>query len=238
MLSLDVIQQSAKERVSPLRGLRDAGDDVLLVNEVFTSLQGEGTRTGRLCVFVRLTTCHLRCKYCDTEHAFFDGSERTIADVVDEVAQQNVPFVLLTGGEPLLQPAAIPLLQKLVDDGFEVALETSGAVSTEHVPPEVSVILDVKTPDSGEHHRMVWSNLSRLRPHDEVKFVLCSEDDYVFAKDLIAKERLHDTCPVLFSPETTSLSPTTLADWMVRDRLPVRFQFQLHRMLWGDVTGV
>ncbi|MCP4501927.1 MAG: radical SAM protein [Deltaproteobacteria bacterium] len=236
-LPLEVIDQDAKARVSSLRQLRGK-DDVVLVHEIFSSLQGEGTRTGRPCVFIRLTGCHLRCVYCDTEYAFFEGDQQSIDDVIEDVRARNIPFVLLTGGEPLLQPASIELLQRLCDEGFDVALETSGAVNTEKVPAEVSVILDVKTPESGENERMVWENLNRLRPHDEVKFVLSSEKDYRYAADLVNKKKLAGKCEVLFSPETSSLTPTTLANWLVRDALPVRFQIQLHRLLWGDVSGV
>lgn len=236
-LSLEVISQTAKERIAPLKVLKGAHDAVR-VHEIFSSLQGEGRRTGRPCIFIRLTGCHLRCVYCDTEHAFYDGEVRSVSDVVKDVLLQNIPFVLLTGGEPLLQNAAIPLLAALVNAGLEVAVETSGAVSTEKVPDEVSVILDVKTPASGENERMVWSNLTRLKKHDEVKFVLSSKEDYEYACLLLKKEKLDERCEVLFSPETSSLPAKDLADWIVRDALPVRFQIQLHRFLWGDVTGV
>src|SRR5690606_8591258 len=153
------------------------------------------------CVFVRTTGCHLRCRYCDTVHAFHEGRERSLDDVAREVLGFGLPLVLITGGEPLLQPATLPLLERLCDEGLEVLLETSGGVSTKSVDPCVRVILDVKTPGSGEHERNVWSNLECLRPHDELKFVLCSEEDYAFAKALVLEKKLNERCTVLFSPE-------------------------------------
>jgi len=222
--------------VRSLRGLTSRAH--LKVHEVYASIQGEGTRTGRPCVFVRLTACHLRCRYCDTPHAFHDGEERSIEDVCGRVASYGIPLVLVTGGEPLLQPAALALLARLCDDGYEVLLETSGAVSTRRVDPRVHIILDIKTPGSGEVGRNHRANWARLRPHDEVKFVLCDEVDYAFAKRLVEEERLASRCCVLFSPVAGGLSPTWLAEQIVRDRLPVRFQLQLHRVLWGDQSGV
>lgn len=234
-LPLNVVNESAEERVRELKSLPK---DHLLVHEVYASVQGEGTHVGLPCAFVRLTGCHLRCRYCDTAHAFHAGSERSVDDVAKEVRDLGLPLVLITGGEPLLQPAAFPLLKRLCDDGMEVLLETSGGVSTRHVDPRVRVILDVKTPGSGEVERNVASNLERLRPHDEVKFVLCSDEDYAFAKAFVLEHRLHERCAVLFSPEAESMDKAALADRIVKDRLPVRMQVQLHKILWGEKRGV
>ncbi len=246
-LSDRALSQTAAERMAPLRVLDALGDDAkassLLVHEIYTSLQGEGTRAGLLCTFVRLTACHLRCRYCDTEHAFDEGTVRTVDDVVAEVASAGARVVQLTGGEPLLQPAAFALISALADAGHEVVIETSGAVSTAKVDPRAVVVLDIKTPGSGEVERNIAKNLERLRPHDEVKLVLCDEDDYVFARALLEREKLDERCAaVLFSPVEASgdrgLDKRALAGWMVRDRLPARMQVQLHKVIWGDQRGV
>lgn len=235
-LSLEVQNESGAERVRVLRQVSDKSN--LLVHEVYVSIQGEGTRTGRPCVFIRTTACHLRCRYCDTAHAFHTGQERSVSDVVSEVVALHIPLVLLTGGEPLLQPASLELMRILCDHGLEVLLETSGAVSTARVDPRVCVILDVKTPGSGEADRNHTENYALLRPHDEVKFVICDEADYAFARSTMERWHLADRCTVLFSPEAQSLSPPWLAEQVVKDRLPVRFQLQLHRVLWGERSGV
>lgn len=234
-LPLALVNESAEERVQELKGLPR---DHLLVHEVYASLQGEGTHVGMPCVFVRTTGCHLRCRYCDTAHAFHEGRERSLDDVAREVLGFGLPLVLITGGEPLLQPATLPLLERLCDEGLEVLLETSGGVSTKSVDPRVRVILDVKTPGSGEHERNVWSNLERLRPHDELKFVLCSEEDYAFAKALVLEKKLNERCTVLFSPEAEAMDKAWLAERIVDDRLPVRMQLQLHKVIWGEKRGV
>jgi 7-carboxy-7-deazaguanine synthase len=222
-------------RVAPLK---DVPAGHLRVHEIYASVQGESTFQGRPCVFVRTTGCHLRCTYCDTHHAFYDGSVMSLEDVQQKVAAWNLPLVELTGGEPLLQPGSLTLMQRLCDAGFTVLLETSGGVSTASVDPRVHIILDVKTPSSGEVERNVWKNLSLLRPHDEVKFVMGSEEDYRFAVSTLREHALEKRCTVLFSPVTPGMPPDTLAEWCVRDRLPVRFQVQLHKVLWGNRTGV
>lgn len=234
-LPLALVNESALERVRALKGL-PAGH--LLVHEVYASLQGEGTHVGLPCVFVRTTACHLRCRYCDTAHAFHEGTLRALDDVVRDVLGFGLPLVLVTGGEPLLQPATLPLLARLCDEGLEVLLETSGGVTTKNVDPRVRVILDVKTPGSGEVERNVWANLERLRPHDEVKIVLCSEDDYAFAKQLVLEKKLHERCAVLLSPEAERMDKRWLAERIVEDRLPVRMQLQLHKVIWGEKRGV
>jgi len=240
-LSKAAREESPEARLTPLKALTRKGLDpsaVLLVHEVYASIQGESTWAGVPCVFVRTTGCHLRCGYCDTEHAFHDGRERTVDDLLVQVAGFGVPLVEITGGEPLLQRATRPLLRFLCDAGHTVLLETSGGVSTEGVDPRVHVILDVKTPGSGEVGRNVWSNLDRLRPHDEVKLVICDERDYEFAREVVASRRIPQGVTVLFSPAKPGVDPARLAEWIVRDRLPVRFQVQLHKVLWGERAGV
>lgn len=235
-LPLDILNERPDERVRPLKGL--SSREHLLVHEVYVSIQGEGTSVGRPCTFVRTTACHLRCRYCDTAHAFHEGTERSVDDVVGEVEGHAIPLVLVTGGEPLLQPAVHALMSRLCDFGHEVLLETSGAVSTERVDPRVKVILDVKTPGSGEVERNLWENLERLRPHDEVKLVITGDEDYAFARDLVTERRLDERCAVLFSPEAESMDAARLAERIVEDRLKVRFQMQLHKVLWGSRRGV
>lgn len=237
MLSKRALVETAEERLAPLKARRDPS--AVLVNEVFASLQGESSWAGVPCTFVRTTGCHLRCVYCDTEHAFHEGSERSVASLVDEVVALGLPLVEVTGGEPLLQPSVHPLLHALCERGLTVLLETSGAVSLEGVDPRVRVILDIKTPGSGEVARHVTANLPRLVPgKDEVKLVLCSEDDYRFARDLLSRGSIPAGVTVLMSAAAPLLSATELAGWIVRDRLAVRFQVQLHKVLWGDRRGV
>ncbi len=247
MLTDRARNQSLKERIAPLRQAHDVSrDDVLLVHEIYTSLQGEGTRAGQRCVFVRLTGCHLRCTYCDTEHAFAGGEQRSVDAVVAEVLDAEPAHVLLTGGEPLLQRGARPLMRALADRGQTVLLETSGGVSTRGIDPRVVVILDVKTPSSGEDGRNVWSNFQRLNPHDEIKFVIGDEGDYRFACDVIATRLRTEAgtlpCTLLFSPQVlpdgAGLSADTLAAWMLRDNVPARLSLQLHKVIWGNQRGV
>jgi len=209
----------------------------LKVNEIFYSLQGESTRVGRPCVLIRLTGCHLRCTWCDTAYAFHEGAWRSRQEVLETVAAFGCPLVELTGGEPLLQPGALPLLAALCDAGYEVLLETSGAVDIAAVDPRVRRIVDVKCPGSGEAERNLWSNLELLRPTDELKLVLADEADYLWARDLVLERALHRRCPVHFSPVGGALDPALLAEWILRDRLPVRLQLQLHKLLWGGRPG-
>jgi 7-carboxy-7-deazaguanine synthase len=218
--------------------LRLPPSERLRVNEIFYSLQGESTRAGRPCVLVRLTGCHLRCRWCDTEYAFHEGDWLSREEVVARVAAFGCPLVELTGGEPLLQPGALPLLAALCDAGYEVLLETSGAVDIGDVDPRVRRIVDIKCPGSGEAERNRWQNLELLRPTDELKLVLADEADYVWARDLVLARELHRRCPVHFSPVAGELPPATLAAWILRDHLPVRLQLQLHKQLWGGGPGV
>ncbi|GAB3097915.1 7-carboxy-7-deazaguanine synthase QueE [Lysobacter terrae] len=214
-----------------------ASADRLKITEIFLSLQGEARQAGWPTVFVRLTGCPLRCQYCDTAYAFHGGEWRAIDDILAEVASHGVRHVCVTGGEPLSQKRCIGLLQRLCDAGYDVSLETSGAIDIGDVDTRVSRVLDIKTPGSAEAHRNLWSNLPLLTPHDQVKFVICSREDYDWAKDIVAEHHLAEKCEVLFSPSYTQVSARELADWIVADRLPVRFQMQLHKILWNDERG-
>lgn len=214
-----------------------ASAERLRITEIFLSLQGEARQAGWPTVFVRLTGCPLRCQYCDTAYAFQGGEWWTVDDILAEVARQGVRHVCVTGGEPLSQKRCIVLLQRLCDAGYEVSLETSGAIDIADVDPRVSRVLDIKTPGSLEVHRNLWSNLPMLTAHDQVKFVICSREDYEWAKAIVEEHRLTEACEVWFSPSHAQVSPRELADWIVADRLPVRFQMQLHKILWNDERG-
>jgi len=213
-------------------------EDRLRVNEIFYSLQGESTRAGLPCVLIRLTGCHLRCRWCDTAYAFYEGEWLSRAEVLARVAAFGCPLVELTGGEPLLQPGALPLLADLCDAGYEVLLETSGAVDIAPVDSRVRKIVDVKCPGSGEAERNHWPNLDVLRETDELKLVIADEADYLWARDLVRERQLHRRCPVHFSPVAGELDPAMLAAWILRDHLSVRLQLQLHKQLWGTARGV
>jgi 7-carboxy-7-deazaguanine synthase len=208
---------------------------VLIVNEVFFSIQGEGTRAGRPCLFVRLTGCPLRCAWCDTAYAFHEGTRREEEDVLAELARHPCRLVLLTGGEPLSQPAAFPFVTRLLDAGYEVVVETSGHVSLAGLDPRVVTVMDVKAPGSGESHRMDWDNLGRLKPGDEVKFVLAHRADYEWSRDLVRERGLAQRGAVLFSPVHGRLDPAELARWILEDGLPVRLQLQIHKYVWPGV---
>lgn len=210
---------------------------VLRITEIFYSLQGESTRVGLPTVFIRLTGCPLRCTYCDTAYAFSGGQNMDIAAILQEVARYPVRYVTVTGGEPLAQKNCLPLLQALCDKGYEVSLETGGALDVSAVDARVMKVVDIKTPASGEVEKNLWSNMDKLESRDEIKFVLCDEADYVWAKQVLQERGLTDKCTVLFSPAQGQLSATNLADWVLRDHLPVRMQVQLHKILWGNVPG-
>ena len=211
--------------------------DRLRITEIFLSLQGEARDAGWPTVFVRLTGCPLRCQYCDTAYAFHGGQWWTTDDILAEVAKHGVRHVCVTGGEPLAQKRCIDLLVRLCDAGHAVSLETSGAMDIAQVDPRVSRVLDIKTPGSGEVERNLWANIALLTPHDQVKFVLCNRADYDWARAIIAEHDITQRCEVLFSPSKSELDARELADWIVADCLPVRFQMQLHKLLWNDEPG-
>ena len=211
--------------------------DRLKITEIFLSLQGEAATAGWPTVFVRLTGCPLRCQYCDTAYAFHGGEWWSIEDILAEVARHGVRHVCVTGGEPLSQKRCLLLLRALCDAGFDVSLETSGALDIAEVDGRVSRVLDIKTPASAEVARNRWENLPLLTARDQVKFVLCGRADYEWARDIVATHHLDQRCDVLFSPSKSELAPCDLADWIVADRLPVRFQMQLHKLLWNDEPG-
>jgi 7-carboxy-7-deazaguanine synthase len=208
---------------------------VLTVNETFFSIQGEGTRAGQPCVFVRLTGCPLRCTWCDTAHAFHEGTRRSVGDVVREIARHPCRSVLVTGGEPLAQPAAFALVSRLLDEGWEVLVETSGHIAIDALDRRAVTILDVKAPGSGETHRMEWRNLDLLARGDEVKFVLADRADYEWARTVVGDRSLAGKCVVLFSPVHGVLDPGALGRWILDDGLDVRLQVQLHKYLWPGV---
>ncbi|AMO67816.1 radical SAM domain-containing protein [gamma proteobacterium BDW918] len=212
--------------------------NTLRITEIFYSLQGESRTLGLPTVFVRLTGCPLRCVYCDTEYAFHGGERRELDDILAEVAQYSPRYICVTGGEPLAQPECLSLLTALCDAGYEVSLETSGALPIEKVDARVSRVMDLKTPASGEMHRNLMDNIPFLTDHDQVKFVLCNREDYDWARFQLDSYQLNKRAgEVLFSPSFGQLSATDLANWIVTDNLPVRFQMQLHKILWNDAAG-
>jgi 7-carboxy-7-deazaguanine synthase len=210
----------------------------LRITEIFHSLQGETSTVGLPTVFVRLTGCPLRCQYCDTAYAFSGGQVVTVDEILERVASFDARFVTVTGGEPLAQPACLPLLRALVDAGFETSLETSGALDIGSVDPRVVRVVDLKTPGSGEVARNRWQNIELLTRRDQIKFVICDADDYAWARRICDEYALSERVgEVLFSPSHTELPAGQLADWILRDRLRVRLQIQLHKVLWGDEPG-
>ena len=233
-----VVPPPRDHRLKPLQG-KEAG--TVVVHEVYRSLQGEGIQAGLPCVFVRLTACHLRCSYCDTPHAFHRGEAVGLEGLVDRTLALARPgdLIEVTGGEPLLQDEALPLMARLADSGHEVLLETSGACDIGPVDPRVRIILDLKTPGSGEASANRWENLARLKPADEVKVVVCDREDFDWAVGKIREHRLLERCPVLLAPAFGRVSAAELADWILESGLPIRLQVQLHKQLWGpDARGV
>jgi 7-carboxy-7-deazaguanine synthase len=213
--------------------------DSLTINEIFQSVQGESSYAGLRCVFVRLTGCHLRCSYCDTEYAFHEGRRRSLDDILAEVDRWQCDLVEITGGEPLLQPNVYPLMTRLLDSGKTVLLETSGSISVEQVDQRVVKIMDFKCPSSGQSHENLFENIRYLNFDDEVKFVIGTRQDYEWTRSILDRHRLADVCRLLVSPVFGVLEPVRLAEWVLADRLPVRLQLQLHKFIWPpDARGV
>ena len=211
---------------------------MLRITEIFFSIQGEARFSGLPTVFVRLTGCPMRCSYCDSAYAFHGGEKRDIDEIIKEVQQYNTPYITVTGGEPLAQPECIELMAKLCDQGLTVSIETGNAVSVAEVDSRVHIVLDVKTPDSNEEHHNRYENLALIKPTDQLKFVVCSREDYEWSREFVKEKQLNKKCEILFSPSAQQLNAKDLADWILQDGLPVRFQLQLHKQLWGDIPGV
>ena len=209
----------------------------LRITEIFYSLQGEANTVGIPTVFIRLTGCPLRCVYCDSAYAFTGGKKMTIADIISEVQQYHCQYITVTGGEPLAQPASLDLMTQLADLDYNISLETSGALDVSKVDQRVVKIIDLKTPDSGEEQKNRYQNLDHITKKDQLKFVISSDKDYQWSKNILNEYQLLGRCEILFSPVAEQQTPTELAEKILADRLPVRFQIQLHKLLWGDVQG-
>ena len=210
----------------------------LKIFEIFYSLQGESSRVGLPTIFIRLSGCPMRCHYCDTAYAFQGGSMMTIDEIMEVIKKYHTLYVTVTGGEPLAQKEVLNLLKVLADQNFKVSLETGGGLSIKEVDPRIKIILDIKTPESGEEKKNYWENLNLIHSKDEIKFVLCSREDYDWAKKIINQYKLPEKCDVLFSPVYQKLNNTDLGNWILEDQLPVRMQIQLHKLLWGEKPGV
>ncbi|MGK0296566.1 MAG: 7-carboxy-7-deazaguanine synthase [Gammaproteobacteria bacterium] len=210
---------------------------LLRVNEIFLSLQGETSKSGLLTTFIRLTGCPLRCQYCDTAYAFYEGDKLSIKQIIDKISTYKTHHITVTGGEPLAQQNCRELLHHLCNKNYKVSLETSGAMDISEIDPRVKIILDLKTPGSGESNKNILENIHLLNKTDELKFVICNNNDYQWAKKLLLEMMLHKKCEVLFSPSHNEQDARQLADWVLQDQLPVRLQIQLHKHLWGDVRG-
>ena len=210
----------------------------LKVNEIFYSLQGESSNVGLPTIFIRLTGCPMRCSYCDTEYAFNTGDNFTIDYIIETISQYKAKNVTVTGGEPLAQKECWDLLKRLCDEGYSVSLETGGAISIGNIDKRVKIILDIKTPGSGEDKNNFWENLELIKPQDEIKFVIADMKDYIWAKEILIREKLNEKALILFSPVFNDINPKDLAEWILKDQLPVRFQIQLHKIIWGEVPGV
>ncbi len=210
----------------------------LKIFEIFYSLQGESSRVGLPTIFIRLSGCPMRCHYCDTAYAFQGGSMMNIEDIMGSIKKYDTRFVTVTGGEPLAQKEVLNLLKALADSDYEVSLETGGGLSIKEVDPRIKIILDIKTPESGEEKKNDWENLTLIHLKDEIKFVLCSREDYEWAKKILEQYNLTKKCSVLFSPVYQVLDATDLGNWILKDQLPVRMQIQLHKFLWGEKQGV
>ena len=210
----------------------------LKIFEIFYSLQGESSRAGLPTIFIRLSGCPMRCHYCDTAYAFQGGSMMTVDEIMETIKKYDTRYVTVTGGEPLAQKEVLSLLKVLADQNYEVSLETGGGLSIKEVDPRIKIILDIKTPESGEEKKNYWDNLNLIHSKDEIKFVLCSREDYDWAKKILNQYKLTEKCDVLFSPVYQKLNTTDLGNWILEDQLPVRMQIQLHKLLWGEKPGV
>jgi len=210
----------------------------LKIFEIFHSLQGESSRVGLPTIFIRLSGCPMRCHYCDTAYAFQGGAMMKIDDIMETIKKYNTRYVTVTGGEPLAQKEVLSLLKVLADQNYEVSLETGGGISIKEIDPRIKIILDIKTPESGEEKKNHWENLNFIHAKDEIKFVLCSREDYDWAKKILDQYQLAEKCHVLFSPVYKKLNATDLGNWILEDHLPVRLQIQLHKLLWGEKPGV
>ncbi len=210
----------------------------LKIFEIFYSLQGESSRVGLPTIFIRLSGCPMRCHYCDTAYAFQGGSMMTIDEIMETIKKYDTRYATVTGGEPLAQKEVLSLLKVLADQNYEVSLETGGGLSIKEVDPRIKIILDIKTPESGEEKKNYWDNLNLIHSKDEIKFVLCSREDYDWAKKILNQYKLTEKCDVLFSPVYQKLKTTDLGNWILEDQLPVRMQIQLHKLLWGEKPGV
>ena len=209
----------------------------LRITEIFSSIQGETSKIGLPTIFIRLTGCPLRCQYCDTSYAFYGGEIMFFEDIIHQVTKFNCKDVCVTGGEPLAQSDSKKLLKDLVDLDFHVSLETGGSISLEGIDERVKIIMDIKTPDSGELTKNRWKNIELLKKSDELKFVICSIEDYQWSKAIIEKYKINEICPVLFSTCSELLDPRDLAEWILADQLPIRFQIQIHKILWDNQPG-
>lgn len=209
---------------------------MLKVNEIYFSIQGEGTKAGLPCVFIRLTYCNLRCTYCDTEYAFYEGKDMTMEQVLEEVKKYGCNLVEVTGGEPLIQKECIPLMTELCDLGYEVMIETGGSLPIKNIDPRVKVIMDLKCPSSKMTKKNHYDNISYLKDFDEVKFVIGTREDYEWSKQMIEQYQLDKKCIVLFSPVFGSIEPVNIVDWLLEDKLNVRFQLQMHKFIWDPAT--
>ena len=209
----------------------------LRISEIFFSIQGETSKMGLPTVFIRLTGCPLRCQYCDTSYAFYGGEVMLFEDIIRQVKKFNCKDICVTGGEPLAQSNSKKLLKQLVDLDFQVSLETGGAITLEGIDERVKIIMDIKTPDSSESTKNKWENIDLLKKSDELKFVICSREDYQWSKDIIEKYKINEICPILLSPCSGSLDPRELAEWILTDQLSIRFQMQIHKILWNNQPG-
>ena len=212
--------------------IQSVNDLTLKINEIYYSLQGESTHSGRPCIFIRLTYCNLRCTYCDTAYAFYEGKEMKLSDIIDEVKSYHCNLVEITGGEPLIQKNVVSLMQLLCDDDFEVLLETAGHMDISKIDPRVKKIMDIKCPSSGESEKTFWKNIDFLKMDDEIKFVVGTQEDLKFSRQIIEKYELSNRCQILISPVFDKITNQEVAEWILQSHLPVRMQIQLHKVIW------